>query len=209
MAKEERKAAAADEAGSTAKNRIKRFNALATQSGDSMENNNERMVCLRRNQNALVVIGLGVIAFGIWSVIKAVLYTAFNMEAFLDLSADSSLDRNLGVVIFWIFMGIVLVIDLALRLHVGLSAVAEGRGRKKRHAYIVLALLMALISLMTVIASIVIAASGYETTAPLGSLLVALIVELTSGILLVEMAVSAIKVKSLEKKRKKEPGYAA
>ena len=43
-----------------------------------MENNSELQVQLRKNQNTLVVIGLGVIAFGIWSVIKSGLLSSWN-----------------------------------------------------------------------------------------------------------------------------------
>lgn len=162
-----------------------------------MVNNDELHIRLRKNQNTLAVIGLGVIAFGIWSVLKGVLYTALNsgdLQNILEGSAERAF--------FWVLIGIVLAIDLGLRLHVGLSAIAEGKGRKKGRGYIVLAFLMALIS-FALFALGVLLLHGSEA---LGTALVSLVVEATSCILLVEMAVSAIKVRRLRKALKEQEG---
>ena len=51
-----------------------------------MENNSEQQIQLRQNQNTLVVVGMGVIAFGIWSVVKTVMLAAFNTEQMTALS---------------------------------------------------------------------------------------------------------------------------
>lgn len=162
-----------------------------------MVNNDELHIRLRKNQSTLAVIGLGVIAFGVWSVIKSVLYAALNSGDLLN-----SLTENTERVFFWLLMGIVLAMDLSLRLHVGLSAIAEGKGRKKGRGYIVLAFLMALTSFALFALGIVLL-RGSE--AP-GAALVSLVVEATSCILLVEMAVSAIKVRRLRKALMEQEG---
>ena len=161
-----------------------------------MVNNDELHIRLRKNQNTLSVIGLGVIVFGVWSVIKIVLYTALDNDGIL----ASSLRGNLERWAFWIMMGIFLAADLGLRLHVGLSAMAEGRGRSPRKAYIALTFLMALVSFALFAAGMVGLWLSDSVEVSIGVSLVSSIVDATSCVLLFEMAVSAIQVKRLRKR---------
>ena len=162
-----------------------------------MEHNDELLIRLRKNQNTLVVVGIGVIAFGIWSIIKGVLYTAFNLESLLGSTTELTLDRWIVELVFWGVLGIILAIDLALRLYVGLSAMSEGRGRKKHYVYIVLAILMALLSMISLVATMY--SLAMHKSESVSDALVTIVVELTSGITLFEMAVSAVKVKRLNR----------
>lgn len=157
-----------------------------------MENRQEIERHLRKGQNNLVVIGYGVIAFGLWSAIKIVLYTALNT----DINMLSSEEETVSVVMFWIMMFVFLAFDLSLRLYVGFSAVYEGRGRKKRFGYIILALLMALTSFALVVANL--AAFGSDESP--GKTVVTIIVEASSSIMLIEMAIFAVRVKRLGRK---------
>ena len=163
----------------------------------NMVNNDELHIRLRKNQNTLAVVGLGVIAFGVWSVLKGVLYAALNSDRL-----QNTLEGNMERVIFWLLIGIVLAIDLVFRLYVGLSAISEGKGRKKGRGYIVLAFLMALSSFALFALGIVFL-RGSEA---LGTSIVSLVVEATSCVLLVEMALSAIKVRRLRKALKEQEG---
>lgn len=161
-----------------------------------MENNSEQQIQLRKNQNTLVVVGIGVIAFGIWSVIKSVMLTALNTEEMTSLAEQGTM----VVVLFWVLLGIMLAIELRLRLYVGLAAINEGRGRKKRKAYIVWAFFMALFSALGVTVGL----AAIRSTEALGTTVVTVIVEITSCVLLVEMALSAIKVKRLSRELKEQ-----
>ena len=157
-----------------------------------MENRQEMERRLRKSQNNLVVIGYGVIAFGVWSVIKIVLYTALNT----DINMLSAEGETVPVEVFWFIMLIFLAFELSLRLYVGFSAVYEGRGRKKRFGYIILALLMALTSFALVAANL--AAFGSDESP--GKTVVTIIVEASSSIMLAEMAIFAVRVKLLGRK---------
>lgn len=161
-----------------------------------MENNSDLQIQLRKNQNTLIVVGLGVIAFGVWSVIKSVLLTAFNGESLAALSEQGTA----YVAAFWILLGISLALDLRLRFYVGLAAINEGRGRKKRKAYIVWAFLMAFMGALTVVAGLA-TIGRYEA---IGTTVVTVIVETTSCVLLVEMALAALKVKKLCRQLEKQ-----
>ena len=151
---------------------------------------------LRRNQNNLVVIGYGVIAFGIWSAIKVVLYTAYNTESY-------AVTRENGIaylVVFCIVMFITLSFTLCIRLYVGLSAVNEGQGRKKRIGYIVLALIMATSNFTLLVANTL----HFGSSESIENTIVTIIVELSSCVVLTEMAVFAIKVKCLGRMLEKQ-----
>ena len=146
---------------------------------------------LRKNQSDLVAIGLGVIAFGVWSVIKTVLYVAFHTESVLgSLEGDKYL-----ILTFWVLLGGVLAIGLALRLYIGLSAIAEGKGKKRKAGYIVLSLLMSVLSFVLLAAGLL--AQGFAGAA--GNTAVTLMVEMTSDVLLLEMSISAIRVRRMKK----------
>lgn len=142
-------------------------------------------------QSDLASMGLGVIAFGVWSVIKTVLYVALDTEKYL-----GSFEGNMAmIVIFWALLGGALAIDLALRLHIGRSAIAEGKGAKRKSGYIVLALLMAAFSFTALIAGLFVQGFG----AGIKNSAVTLIVELTSDVLLLGVGISAFRVKRLNR----------
>ena len=152
-----------------------------------MEQNSCLQVRLRKDRNTLVVVGAGVIAFGVWSVIKAVMDAAVNIETLLVTRSG----ERLSPAAFWIALAVIVAIELALRVYVGRSAIAEGRGVKKGALYIVLAILMGLISLLSVV--VVPMAAGLDSSVLQTA--AARVVELTSGVTILEMAVAAIRVK--------------
>ena len=159
----------------------------------NMGNNDDLQIRLRKNQNTLVAVGWGVIVFGIWSVIKGVLVTAFNTETLAEVSEQGTP----AVLMFWAILAVFLAIDLWLRLYVGLSAINEGKGKKKRWGYIILALFMALFGFALLVVTVVLIGRNEEES--MMRAIVSIVVDLTSGITFVEMAVSAIKVKRLER----------
>ena len=144
---------------------------------------------MRRYQNLLTVSGLGVIIFGLWSVLKTILLL-FLKEGILKELPDDTIVR----VIVFAFLGGVLLVEFLIRLFVGLSARAEGFGKKKGYAYIVVAILMALAS----VASLVLL--FFDTNdQPIGELIVSVIVEATSLVVTIELLVAAFTVKKLKK----------
>ena len=144
---------------------------------------------MRRYQNLLTVSGLGVIIFGLWTVLKTILLL-FMQEDMLDDLPDGLFYR----VLFFTLIGGVLLIDFLIRLFVGLSARAEGFGKKKGYGYIVVAILIAIASL----ASLVLIFFDIADRSIL-ELIVSFIVEATSMIATVELLVAAFTVKKLKK----------
>lgn len=144
---------------------------------------------MRRYQNLLTVSGLGVIIFGLWSVLKTILLL-FLKEGILKELPDDTIVR----VIVFAFLGGVLLVEFLIRLFVGLSARAEGFGKKKGYAYIVVAILMALASLFSLV-MIFFDMNDQSIT----ELIVSVIVEATSLVVTIELLVAAFTVKKLKK----------
>jgi hypothetical protein len=144
---------------------------------------------MRRYQNLLVVSGLGVIIFGLWSVLKTILLFFLNEEELDDYPNDPFFR-----VILFALVAAALLIEFLIRLFVGLSARAEGFGKKKGYAYIVIAVLLALASLESLV--LIFIEADYETIA---ELVVSVIVEATSLIVTIELMVAAFTVKKLKK----------
>lgn len=153
-------------------------------------------VRLRRCRNRLVISGAGVIAFGVWSVVKTVLAVTLRydeVQVLLDL--DGVPFPGLIRIFVFALVAIILSADLALRLFVGLSARSEGFGRKKHYVYIGLAVLMIVFSLWTIVFGFNV--DDYDS---IPDMAISLIVELTSDLALLEIVISAIIVKRLSKK---------
>lgn len=144
---------------------------------------------MRRYQNLLTVSGLGVIIFGLWSVLKTILLL-FMKEGILSEIPDELFVR----VMFFLILGGILLIDVLIRLYVGLSARAEGFGKKKGYGYVVIAILMALASLTSLVLIF------FDTNEQsLWELIVSVIVEATSLVVTIELLVAAFTVKKLKK----------
>ena len=144
---------------------------------------------MRRYQNLLTVSGLGVIIFGLWSVLKTILLL-FMKEGILSEIPDDTLVR----VMFFLILGGILLVDVLIRLYVGLSARAEGFGKKKGYGYVVIAILMALASLTSLV--LIFFDSNEQS---IWELIVSVIVEATSLVVTIELLVAAFTVKKLKK----------
>ena len=144
---------------------------------------------LRRYQNLLTVSGLGVIIFGLWSVLKTILLFFLKEGAFGELP-----DETVYRVILLAIIGGILLVDMMVRLYVGLSARAEGFGKKKGYGYIVVGILMALLSLASLV-MIFFDASEKSIT----EMIVSFIVEATSLVVTIELLIAAFTVKKLKK----------
>ncbi len=92
---------------------------------------------LLKSRNDLVVSGMGVIIFGIWSVIKTIMYAILQMRPAWD-SIESEL-RLPVVIIAILFVVIICSVSLLIRITIGRSAIREGKGGKSGKLYIALA----------------------------------------------------------------------
>ena len=147
----------------------------------------------RRLQDTLSIAGTAVIAFGVWSLAKIIV--------FLTLVDENVLQQLLGIsdtpltITVYVSLGIIILIDLGLRSFVGLSARAEGRGRKKKPFYLVVAAVMAIANASSLAA---IAFGTSFASSPL-NMIVSIIIEATSLTALVLVVHSAIRLRQTGK----------
>lgn len=95
---------------------------------------------IRREEDTLFLSGLAVIVFGIWGAVKIFIIYFLNPEAWV-VPADVDQDT---ILVHAVIMGVLIVlvlIEISLRLRIGLPAIAESRetGLGKRRHYLFLA----------------------------------------------------------------------
>lgn len=167
---------------------------------------------LRKDENTLTVVGSGVILFGVWTVVKMVLQEINRFPEFMaELGADElgfeetgladlGLDPNLlAMAVAFTVVIIVYLMDLGLRVFVGLSARAEGRGRPQGRLYLILAGLLLVLSGLSFVSYVITYFSHSEYVVDADA---AILVELTSFITLLQMIISAVRVRRARRMEK-------
>lgn len=156
---------------------------------------------LRKYENSLSVSGLVVILFGLWSVLKLGLRLVFSTLGLMNTAEDTIVDPEIQKGFLYLAIAIlaVLILELGLRLYIGLTARAESRGKKKTVVYLIIAVLLAAYSVYSLVALIrsFAAVDFFES-------LVSVLVELSGLFALAELIFSAIKVKQIRKKMEEE-----
>lgn len=100
---------------------------------------------VRRDRDTLYVIGTGIIALGAWALVKYVmLYLRYSQQLTEAIGKDGE-DGAVVSVILGIIIGLALF-ELVLHLVVGLSARAEGQGKRKGLLYLICAVLLAMLT---------------------------------------------------------------
>ena len=167
---------------------------------------------LRKYEHLLVISGTGVIAFGLWSVIKALLAMLLNpLSQFKSLFTDEVYDMiQEGIVsehtiellmAGFVFVGI--LADVLLRIYIGRRAIRDGRGTGgKRRVYLIWAVLVSLVLLLSLIQSFHLIFHPEEAAdiRVIRQLSVSWIVDLTSLLALAEMIRASILVRRLRRK---------
>ena len=154
----------------------------------------------RRTGNNLRILGVGVILFGLWSILKPALIAvaAPALRGGYNLSPE---DRTAATVIGIVVCAAVIIL---LRLHVGLSAWREGSGIPQGRGYVIWAVLMVLFNVLLLGGILLLtirfqpfdelnAAAALDTFA-------SLLVDTTSDIILLELIWNAVKLKRMNRR---------
>ena len=154
----------------------------------SLVNNDPASVKMRRNRGTLSVAGLGVMAFGLWSVVK------FVMECLIGQIREDMVNTysDTGTILAWIVIIVVvhlILTDVILRYIVGRCAWRESRGLRQGHWYLILAGNIAAGSILSIYieAESIILRDDFSLYD-----YACLIVELTSLVMLIELFVASI-----------------
>ena len=168
-------------------------------------------VKLRKYEHILAVSGVGVIAFGLWSIVKASVYVILSpVSQFSELIPKEELEQleEIGVgerttdITIIVMLMFALTLDVLVRIYVGRCAIAEGRElKKKRFIYVILAAIMALGLVSAPIHEVMglLGSEVPEQADVMNAMSVSWIVDITSMLALIELVVAAIMVRRLRK----------
>ena len=151
---------------------------------------------LRRKQVTLVTLGTGVILFGVWSVVKSLLYFRTNLFNDLDTQIEPELLPYVKLVTV-VIVALFVLADLGIRLKIGRRARAEGMGRRQKNGYLILAALIVLVNIIGDLLGVY-ALVKYGVSEQSGpDYIVSVLVDLSSTILLAELIITALRVRKL------------
>ena len=159
---------------------------------------------LRKRQILLSEAGVGVILFAVWRVVSVNLYLGFGelpLEIVYEVATEYGFNENF----FLFFMVAVIVISqiwqLSIRLYIGLSATAEGKGKNKNCVYLVVAAMLVIGDFQFFWEALgldrMLVGEALEIGASIG-----IFAELASIYVLLELLISGVCVKLLRKKMK-------
>lgn len=109
-------------------------------------NNEPEQIEIRKSQNTLIVVGSGIVLFSIWSMVKflSMLFLLRNETVAGVMSIAGPVEGISDRAAFWVIAIVTIVIMsfISFRIYVGLSAIAEGRGKRRGYLYIIIAMIM-------------------------------------------------------------------
>lgn len=148
---------------------------------------------IRRLQSTLAIAGGAVIVFCVWSFAKIALFLTFLDEDALQWLLginDSSL-----ITVICVAAVILVIIDFILRVFVGLSARAEGHGKKKGRFYLIVAFLAAIANALTLVA--IVLSTSFSSS--VFGMIVSIAVEATALAALVIVICCSIRLRRMDK----------
>lgn len=150
----------------------------------------------RRLQHTLSIAGIGVFAFCVWSLAKITIFLYLVDESTLQQTISGLLGiKDLQITTaLYISLVVIVIVDVVVRGYVGLSARAEGHGKKKGSFYLVVAVLAAIANICSLVA---IAFSTTLVLSPL-NMVVSIIVEATAVAALVLVVRSAVALRRMD-----------
>ncbi len=152
---------------------------------------------IRRCQQTLYYSGKAFIIFGVWSFIKIFSILYLNPTIWTDLfeavDVDVSEYQYFLDLVFGIIMAAVVIIDIWSRLYIGLSAIAESRGKKKRIYYVILSIVYIILTAVSYFESMKEKTYSHENVAT------SLFIDVTSSIALAAIIVNSWKLRKFRK----------
>ncbi|MBQ6555224.1 MAG: hypothetical protein IJL89_08335 [Firmicutes bacterium] len=176
--------------------------------------NDPRQINYRHMAHNMTISGIAVIGFGVWSILRAILYFVFHHIDFIavfDIELAKMLDvaghythtaANVIVLLFFISF---LVIELLLRFYVGRSAMIDAAAKKKKSIiYIILALFMGFGLVTDFFTEISKFFSNDLSERIVYEVMASVVIDLTSGFAFLVLALSSIAARIYRKKLRDE-----
>ena len=162
---------------------------------------------LIKHRHTLAVVGMGAIAFGIWSLIKSILYFVL-VEPIFDTISSNYDDLSNSKYEAWVLIAITfalvvlfVLIDMLLRWKVGRKAMAVSRGeREPGVGFFILSSILLLMDMAELIMGALSIAGIIPSDEDITDQISTLLVDFTSVVMLIEMLFAAIMIRKLVKK---------
>lgn len=148
---------------------------------------------IRRLQDRLNIAGTGVIAFSVWSLAKIGLFITF-----VDQDTLRMMFGITGAVLvntIFVLVAIMGIVDLCVRVFVGLSARAEGRGERRHPIYLFVAVITAIVNALTLALTVM----GASSAATIPYVIVSSAIEATAFAALTMVIYSSIRLRFMSK----------
>lgn len=161
---------------------------------------------LIKHRHTLAVVGMGAIAFGIWSLIKSILYFVL-VEPLSDIineNLDSIIDSNFealaALALSILIVGLFVLIDMLFRWKVGSRAMAISRGDKDPGVgFFILSSILLLMDMAELIMGALSIAGIIPSDEDITNQISTLLVDFTSVVMLIEMLFAAVMIRKLTK----------
>ena len=162
---------------------------------------------LIKHRHTLAVVGMGAIAFGIWSLIKSILYFML-VEPIFDTISSNYDDLSNSKYEAWVLVAITfaivvmfVLIDMLLRWKVGRKAMAVSRGDKEPGVgFFILSSILLLMDMAELIMGALSIAGIIPSDEDITDQISTLLVDFTSVVMLIEMLFAAIMIRKLVRK---------
>ena len=148
---------------------------------------------LRRFSDHLVSIGTGVAAFGIWGVLRIFMNIVIDRKRFLE-RLDVPLDNTLLQIVVYFIVFAACIFFLAVHLYIGLSACADGMGRRKSPVYLIVTGLFIISQCQMIVREILEFQTEFDN---LMDGIVTIFIDITVLVTLAELMIAAIHVRLL------------
>ena len=148
-------------------------------------------VKIRRLESNLSTIGTGIISFGFWGFLKFIL-------SYLFLGAQSvGIDGDEYITVVAIFVWAVAILIPLVYLWIGMSARAEGRGKRKSALYLFMVGWIIFVSTIAILMELY----SLSKLKDWFEIIVTLIIDLTRYVFLIELMVYSISLRKLRKEQ--------
>lgn len=147
---------------------------------------------LRKNQDTMYIVGTGTILLSIWGVFKAIAFTILTKSGIEKLVGH--LPETIPLRFLLIYAWISLLLDLLLRIVVGVCARQESRGRRHSPVYIVFSAFLSLTYLFSAVHRV---KELIDNRVFDEDQIIMILIDATSMIVLMELVLSAVRVRRL------------
>ena len=161
---------------------------------------------LIKHRHTLAVVGLGAIAFGIWSLIKSILYFVLvnpignSIASNYDYTNDSEYETVIVLIISFGIVGLFVMADMLFRWRVGRKAMVISRGdREPGVSFFILSAILMLMDLAELVMGVLSITGFMSSDGDLTDQISTLLVDFTSVVMLIEMIYAAVMIRKLTK----------